>query len=330
VVYGPTAQPDFGAYVAADGEELSVGKIKIKVLHTPGHTMESSCYLLIDEQGQQKALFSGDTLFLGDVGRPDLAQKAANMTQEELAGLLYDSLYTKILPLQDDLLVYPGHGAGSACGKNMSNETMDTLGNQKTTNYALNQPNKSAFVAAVLEGLTIPPAYFGQNVAMNKRGYETFEVVKQRGLKGLNAFEFENEVHSSFGLVLDTRSPEVFAAGFIPGSIQIGLDGDFAPWVGALIRDVRQPLLLVVEPGREEEAITRLARVGFDQVLGYLEGGFSTWVHSSKEIDTVQQMEPQKMALFLANNPQTKVVDLRKPSEYQTQHLEGALNRPLD
>lgn len=330
VVYGPTAQPDFGAYVAADGEEFGIGKIKIKVLHTPGHTMESSCYLLLDENGQQKALFSGDTLFLGDVGRPDLAQKAANMTQEELAGLLYDSLYTKILPLQDDLLVYPGHGAGSACGKNMSNETMDTLGNQKITNYALNQPNKSAFVAAVLEGLTIPPAYFGQNVAMNKRGYETFEVVKQRGLKGLNAFEFENEVHSSFGLVLDTRSPEVFAAGFIPGSIQIGLDGDFAPWVGALIRDVRQPLLLVVEPGREEEAITRLARVGFDQVLGYLEGGFSTWVHSSKEIDTVQQMEPQKMPLFLANNPQTKVVDLRKPSEYQTQHLEGALNRPLD
>ncbi|MDO4770883.1 rhodanese-like domain-containing protein [Porphyromonas sp.] len=328
IVYGPTAKPGFDAIVAEDGQIFELGKAKIKVIHTPGHTMESSCFLLIDEEGRETALFSGDTLFLGDVGRPDLAQKAANLTQEELAGLLYDSLYNKILPLSDDITVYPGHGAGSACGKNMMQETVDSLGNQKRVNYALKQPSKDAFIASVIEGLLPPPAYFGGNVAMNKLGYDNFEQVLERGQSALSATDFEALAEQSEALVLDTRAPQVFAQGFIPRSINIGIDGDFAPWAGAMIVDVKQPLLLVTEPGREEEVITRLSRVGFDNVLGYLDGGFDTWKAAGKEVDHVERISAEDLAQRFPLSDSI-VIDVRKESEYAAEHVEDAYSRPL-
>ncbi|KGN83502.1 rhodanese-like domain-containing protein [Porphyromonas sp. COT-290 OH860] len=328
IVYGPTAQPGFEAIVAEDNQTFEVGKAKVRVLHTPGHTMESSCFLLIDEDGKETALFSGDTLFLGDVGRPDLAQKAANLTQEELAGLLYESLYNKILPLSDDITVYPAHGAGSACGKNMMKETVDSLGNQKRVNYALNQPSKEAFVAAVTEGLLPPPAYFGGNVAMNKLGYDSIDRVLERGLVPLSPKDFEAVAEASGALVLDARAPGVFAKGFIPRSINIGIDGDFAPWVGTMIVDVKQPLLLVVDAGREEEAITRLSRVGFDHVLGYLSGGFEAWQASGRETDSVERISAAEFAQqFKAD--ETLVIDVRKESEYAAEHIVDAYSRPL-
>lgn len=328
IVYGPTAQPGFEAIVAEDNQTFVVGKAKVRVLHTPGHTMESSCFLLIDEDSKETALFSGDTLFLGDVGRPDLAQKAANLTQEELAGLLYESLYNKILPLSDDITVYPAHGAGSACGKNMMKETVDSLGNQKRVNYALNQPSKEAFVAAVTEGLLPPPAYFGGNVAMNKLGYDSIDRVLERGLVPLSPKDFEAVAEASGALVLDARAPGVFAKGFIPRSINIGIDGDFAPWVGTMIVDVKQPLLLVVDAGREEEAITRLSRVGFDHVLGYLSGGFEAWQVSGRETDSVERISAAEFAQqFKAD--ETLVIDVRKESEYAAEHIVDAYSRPL-
>ena len=327
IVYGPTADPGFEAIIAEDGQIFEIGKIKIKVLHTPGHTMESSTYLLLDEDGKETAIFSGDTLFLGDVGRPDLAQKAAHMTQEELAGLLYESLKNKIIPLSDDLTVYPAHGAGSACGKNMQKETVDTLGNQKRTNYALNQPDKESFVKEVLDGLTAPPKYFGMNVAMNKSGYESFENVLEKGNKPLSVTEFESIAEDFGALILDTRNAEEFYQGFVPNSINIGLAGDFAPWVGAMIVDVQQPILLVAEKGTEEEVITRLSRVGFDHVLGFLEGGFETWKNSSKEVDTVNRISAEDFATKFQNN--SKIVDVRKETEYEAEHIEDAFSRPL-
>jgi glyoxylase-like metal-dependent hydrolase (beta-lactamase superfamily II)/rhodanese-related sulfurtransferase len=290
IVYGPTAKPEFEFISAKDGEVFTVGKVKIKVLHTPGHTMESTCFLLIDENGKDNALFSGDTLFLGDVGRPDLAQKAASMTQDELAGLLYDSLNTKIMPLANDVIVYPAHGAGSACGKNMMKETVDTLGNQKKMNYALNQPNKEEFVKAVTDGLLPPPGYFGSNVAMNKKGIASFETVLNNGMRALSALEFEAAADTTDAIMLDTRDAAFFAKGFIPRSINIGINGDFAPWVGALIKDVNQPILLVTELGQEEETVTRLSRVGFDNVIGHLKGGFDSWKAANKEIDNVNRI----------------------------------------
>lgn len=328
IIYGPTAKPEFDAIVAEDNQVFQLGKAKIKVLHTPGHTMESSCFLLIDEEGHETALFSGDTLFLGDVGRPDLAQKAANLTQEELAGLLYDSLYNKILPLSDDITVYPAHGAGSACGKNMMKETVDSLGNQKKVNYALNQPSKEAFIASVIEGLLPPPAYFGGNVAMNKQGYDSIETVLERGLSALSTEDFETMAERSGALILDTRAPGTFAQGFIPRSINIGIDGDFAPWVGTMIVDVKQPLLLVTDAGREEEVITRLSRVGFDNVLGYLDGGFDTWRASGKETDRVECITAEEFAQRFASE-KTLVIDVRKESEYASEHVEEAYSRPL-
>lgn len=328
IVYGPTAQPAFEAIVAEDNQVFSLGDISIKVLHTPGHTLESSCFLLIDENGKETALFSGDTLFLGDVGRPDLAQKAAHMTQDELAGLLYESLYTKILPLADDITVYPAHGAGSACGKHMMEETVDSLGNQKKVNYALNQPNKEAFVKAVTDGLLPPPAYFGMNVAMNKQGYEQFEEVLTHGMRALSPEAFEALAESAHALILDTRSNTDFALEFIPQSINIGLDGDFAPWVGALIVDVQQPILLVTEPGREEEAVTRLSRVGFDRVLGHLEGGFDAWKKSGKETDHINRISAEQFASEVKMGTD-KVIDIRKESEYASEHIEDAYSRPL-
>lgn len=328
IVYGPTAQPAFEAIVAEDNQVFSLGDVSIKVLHTPGHTLESSCFLLIDENGKETALFSGDTLFLGDVGRPDLAQKAAHMTQDELAGLLYDSLYTKIIPLADDITIYPAHGAGSACGKHMMKETVDSLGNQKKTNYALNQPNKEAFVKAVTDGLLPPPAYFGMNVAMNKQGYDRFEEVLTHGMRALSPEAFEALAESAHALILDTRTNTDFALEFIPQSINIGLDGDFAPWVGALIVDVKQPILLVTDPGREEETVTRLSRVGFDRVLGYLEGGLDNWKKSGKETDRVNRISAEQFAAEVKMGAD-KVIDIRKESEYASEHIEDAYSRPL-
>lgn len=327
IIYGPTAAPEFEAIVAEDNQLFEIGKIKIKVLHTPGHTMESSTYLLIDENGKNHAIFSGDTLFLGDVGRPDLAQKAANLTQEELAGLLYDSLYNKILPLEDDVTVYPAHGAGSACGKNMQKETVDTLGNQKQTNYALKQTSKESFIAAVLDGLTAPPKYFGMNVAMNKKGYTSFDEVLAKGKTTLSVDEFETAAEETGALILDTRNAAEFYKGFIPQSINIGLKGDFAPWVGSMIVDVQQPILLVCDDCTEEETITRLSRVGFDNVLGYLKGGFESWKNSGKEIDTVHRISPEEFAEKFNEN--SKVIDVRKEGEYAAEHVNDAYSKPL-
>lgn len=327
IIYGPTAAPEFEAIVAEDNQVFEIGKIKIKVLHTPGHTMESSTYLLIDENGKNHAIFSGDTLFLGDVGRPDLAQKAANLTQEELAGLLYDSLYHKILPLEDDVTVYPAHGAGSACGKNMQKETVDTLGNQKQTNYALKQTSKESFIAAVLDGLTAPPKYFGMNVAMNKKGYTSFDEVLAKGKTALSVDEFETAAEETGALILDTRNAAEFYKGFIPQSINIGLKGDFAPWVGSMIVDVQQPILLVCDDCTEEETITRLSRVGFDNVLGYLKGGFESWKNSGKEIDTVHRISPEEFAEKFNEN--SKVIDVRKEGEYAAEHVNDAYSKPL-
>ncbi len=328
IVYGPTAQPEFEAIIAADNQVFKLGNIQIKVLHTPGHTMESTCYLLIDENGKETALFSGDTLFLGDVGRPDLAQKAANMTQEELAGLLYDSLYNKILPLPDDVTVYPAHGAGSACGKNMMKETVDSLGNQKKMNYALNQESKEAFIKAVTDGLLPPPGYFGMNVAMNKKGYNSFEQVLSQGMIALNADEFEAIAESTGALILDTRSDKAFAKGFIPQSINIGLKGDFAPWVGSMIVDVQQAILLVTDPGTEEEAVTRLSRVGFDNVLGHLAGGFYAWNNAGKEVETIKRINVEQFAREVKIDAH-KIIDVRKETEYAAEHIEEAYSKPL-
>lgn len=329
IIYGPTAHPEFKAIIALDGEEFKLGNITIKVLHTPGHTMESSCFLLKDENGKDHALFSGDTLFLGDVGRPDLAQKAASMTQDQLAGLLYDSLNNKIMPLADDVIVYPAHGAGSACGKNMMKETVDTLGNQKKMNYALNQPNKEEFVKAVTDGLLPPPGYFGMNVAMNKKGYESFETVLNKGMRALSVVEFEAAAETTDAIMLDTRSAPDFVQGFIPNSINIGIKGDFAPWVGALIKDVNQPILLVTELGQEEETVTRLSRVGFDNVIGHLKGGFESWKAANKEIDTVNRITATQFEKEV-NTKNDTVIDVRKESEYCAEHVEEAYNKPLD
>lgn len=328
IVYGPTAQPEFEAIIAEDGQVFEIGQARIKALHTPGHTMESTTYLLIDEQGTETAIFTGDTLFLGDVGRPDLAQKATNLTQEDLAGILYDSLQTKIMPLEDSITVYPAHGAGSACGKNMQKETVDILGNQKKTNYALNQPDKASFIREVLDGLTAPPKYFGMNVALNKGGYESLDSVMNKGLTPVPVESLESYAEETGALILDTRSAAEFCKGFIPNSINIGLKGDFAPWVGTLIVDVKHPLLLIVDKGMEEEAITRLSRVGFDNVLGYLEGGFEAWKIKDKETDEVRRITPEEFAAVFTE--QSKVIDVRKITEYSAEHINHAYSRPLD
>ncbi|KFF14453.1 beta-lactamase [Chryseobacterium soli] len=328
IVYGPTANPDFEAIIAEDNQIFEIGKVKIKVLHTPGHTMESTTYLLINENGVETAIFTGDTLFLGDVGRPDLAQKATNLTQEDLAGILYESLHSKIMPLDDSITVYPAHGAGSACGKNMQKETVDILGNQKRTNYALNQPDKESFIREVLDGLTAPPKYFGMNVALNKGGYESLDSVMDKGLNPVSVDDFESFAEETGALILDTRGPADFQKGFIPNSINIGLKGDFAPWVGTLIVDVKHPLLLVSDEGTEEEVITRLSRVGFDNVLGYLKGGFDAWKNTDKEIDEVKRISPAEFSEQFNEN--SKVIDVRKLGEYSAEHIDNAYNKPLD
>ncbi len=331
IVYGPMAKPEFDAYIAKDGEELKVGKIKLRVLHTPGHTMESTCYLLIDEKGKETALFSGDTLFIGDVGRPDLAQKvASDLTQDKLAGHLFDSLRNKIMTLPDDVIVYPAHGAGSACGKNMSKETSDTLGNQKLHNYALRKDmTRDEFIKEVTTGLVAPPAYFPLNVMMNIQGYESIDKVLERGQHALSPEAFETAANETGALVLDTRDPQTFAKGFVPNSINIGIDGSFAPWVGAMIPDIRQELLIVADKGREEEVITRLARVGYDHTIGYLAGGFEAWAEAGKEVDQIESISAEELAKRMEKD-ELNILDVRKNSEYLSEHLVNAENTPLD
>lgn len=329
IVYGPNANPSFEAIIAKDGQIFQLGEITITALHTPGHTMESTTYLLKDEKGKDHAIFTGDTLFLGDVGRPDLAQKADDMTQEDLAGLLFDSLRNKIMPLGDEVTVYPAHGAGSACGKKMMKETVDKLGNQKKMNYALRADmTKAEFVKEVTEGLLPPPLYFPLNVKMNKEGYDDIDAVIKRGTRPLSAEAFEVAANEIGAIILDVRHQRDFVAGHIPRSIFIGLDGDFAPWVGALIADVEQPLLLITDPGREEEAITRLSRVGFDKTLGYLNGGFPAWKKAGKETDTLSSISAATFeSVFDGEN--AKVFDVRKESEFATSHIKNAENTPL-
>jgi glyoxylase-like metal-dependent hydrolase (beta-lactamase superfamily II) len=329
IVYGPTAKPSFSAHVAADDEVLSLGNISIKVLHTPGHTMESCCYLLRDEYGNEVALFSGDTLFIGDVGRPDLAQKA-DLTLHDLASHLYHSLRNKIIPLSDDIIVYPAHGAGSACGKKMSQETSDTLGHQKKTNYALRAIDQEQFIKEVTEGLMPPPVYFPQNVRMNREGYDSFPVVFNRGTQQLSAEAFEAAANETEAIIIDTRDPQVFAQAFIPNSINIGITGTFAPWVGTLIHDVNQPILIVADAGREEEIITRLARVGYDNALGYLNGGMEAWKNAGKETDSILSVNAEELKNVLHENPNAVLLDARRASEYRAEHIEGAENLSLD
>jgi glyoxylase-like metal-dependent hydrolase (beta-lactamase superfamily II)/rhodanese-related sulfurtransferase len=330
IVYGPTANPKFDAIIAKDGQEFKIGDITLIVMHTPGHTMESTTYLLRDASGRDHAIFSGDTLFLGDVGRPDLAQKAADMTQEQLASTLFDSLRNKIMPLADDVIVYPAHGAGSACGKNMMKETVDTLGNQKTMNYALRADmTREEFVKEVTDGLLPPPQYFPLNVKLNKEGYEHVDTILERGTRPLSPDEFEQVANESGAIILDVRHQDDFAKGHIPRSIFIGLDGSFAPWVGALVADTEQPILLVTPEGREEETVIRLSRVGFDHTLGYLKGGFDSWKQASKEYDTVSPISPSALK-GLMEQQEVKVFDVRKESEHQSHHLIGAENTPLD
>ena len=330
IVYGPNAACEFDCISAKDNEEFKIGDLTLKVLHTPGHTMESSTFLLKDANGKDHAIFSGDTLFLGDVGRPDLAQKAANLTQEELAGMLYESLMNKIMPLADDVIVYPAHGAGSACGKNMSKETSDTLGNQKKVNYALQEMTKEAFIKEVLHGLTPPPAYFPQNVMMNIEGYDSIDEVLERGVRPLSPAEFEAAANETSALILDTRDAQSFAKGFVPNSINIGIEGSFAVWVGAMIPDLKQEILVIAEEGREEEVITRLARVGYDYSIGYLAGGFAAWKNDGREVDSITSISVDEFAKIKEGDPNINVLDVRKNSEYLSEHVIEAENAPLD
>ncbi|GAC1310135.1 MAG: MBL fold metallo-hydrolase [Mucilaginibacter sp.] len=331
IIYGPGAVTGFSSYSAKDNEVFQLGKATIRVLHTPGHTMESTCYLLTDENGVDTALFSGDTLFIGDVGRPDLAQKAEEITQEDLAGTLFDSLRKKIMPLNDTITVYPAHGAGSACGKNMSKETSDTLGNQKKTNYALRTDmTKNEFIAEVTHGLTPPPAYFPLNVKMNRYGYENFDTVLNQGKQALSPDEFEAMANETGALLLDTRSPQVFASAFIPNAINIGIDGSFAPWVGSMIPDIDQKILLITDEGREEEVITRLARVGFDHAVGYLRGGIDAWISAGKETDHILSVTATEVAEKIAAGGPVSILDVRKLSEHFSEHVIGSENIPLE
>ncbi|MBT29884.1 MAG: MBL fold metallo-hydrolase [Thalassobius sp.] len=329
IVYGPGAKTNYDIHEGTDGETFEIGKVKIKILHTPGHTPESTTYLLIDEAGRNHAIFSGDTLFIGDVGRPDLAIKS-DVTQEDLAGFLYDSLWNKIMPLENEVIVYPAHGAGSACGKNMSKETYDTLGHQKEVNYALQEMPKDQFIAKVLDGLTKPPQYFAKNAKMNKEGYDSFDDVMKKGAVPLNPEAFEEIANSEGALILDTRPAQVFNKGFIPNSIFIGIDGSFASWVGTLITDIKQPILIVADKGREEEVVMRLSRVGYDNSLGFLEGGIEAWKSAGKEVDSITSISAEELAKRKADDTDINIMDVRKPTEYQSEHVVGAENQPLD
>ncbi len=331
IVYGPNAKCGFDCISATDGQEFPLGDAKIRVIHTPGHTMESTCFLLIDPDGKATSLFSGDTLFIGDVGRPDLAQKlSSDLTEDMLAGFLYDSLHNKIMPLADDIIVYPAHGAGSACGKNMSKETTDTLGSQKKINYALNPAlSREEFIKEVLTGLVAPPAYFPLNVLMNIQGYDSIDKVLARGQHALSPAAFEAAANETSALILDTRDVQTFAAGFVPNSINIAIDGSFAPWVGAMIPDIKQEILLVTDEGREEEVITRLARVGYDFTIGYLKGGIAAWAKAGKDVDKIESITVEE-TLNRAQSGEGEIIDVRKNSEYLSEHIVDVENAPLD
>lgn len=329
IIYGPNAETDYKKHLAKDGEVFKLGKVSITVLHTPGHTPESTTYLLKDEKKKPHAIFTGDTLFIGDVGRPDLAQKKGSLTTEDLAGWLFDSLRNKIMTLPDDVIVYPAHGAGSACGKNMSTDTWDTLGNQKKINYALRSDmTKEEFISEVTEGLMAPPRYFAKNAKMNKSGYESIDTVMKRGAKALSPRAFEAAANETNALILDVRSKEEFVKGFIPNSIFIGLDGSFAPWVGALIKDIMQPILIVAPKGRNKETVKRLARVGYDNAIGYLKGGFESWKKEKREIDSMETINVKQFTQKYTKR--LNVLDVRKPSEFQSEHVATAQNFPLD
>ncbi len=334
IIYGPGANPTFDAIIAKDEQQFRLGEITITALHTPGHTMESTTFLLKDENGKDHAIFTGDTLFLGDVGRPDLAQKAETITQEQLAGLLYKSLREKIMPLADDVIVYPAHGAGSACGKNMMKQTVDTLGNQKKMNYALRESmTEREFIEEVTSGLLAPPQYFPLNVKMNREGYDDLEDILKRGTRALSPDAFETAANETGAVVLDVRHKDQYEKAHIPNSIFIGLDGSFAPWVGALIADVKQPILLVTPVGREEEAVTRLARVGFDHTLGFLEAGFESWAKALKPVDRIDSISAENLSKQLKNGKNSsisEIFDVRKESEFMAEHVKDAYNTPLD
>lgn len=319
IVYGPGAQTGFDALIARDGQELRIGKLTVRVLHTPGHTPESSCYLLLDENGKEHAVFTGDTLFIGDVGRPDLAVKT-DLTKEDLAGLLFDSLREKIMLLPDDVIVYPGHGAGSACGKNISSETTGTIGNQKLTNYALQPMERGQFIQVLSEGILPAPDYFGIAVGINKNGSPELETVFEKALTALDVAAFEKHIASG-ARVLDTRTPDEFETGFIPGSVNIGLNGQFAIWA-ATVLDYETPLLIVASEGKEKEAVLRLARVGLDRVAGFLQGGFEVWAAAGKPVDTVNSISPEQFNEELAKG--AAILDVRKPGEFESSHIQGA------
>jgi hydroxyacylglutathione hydrolase len=328
IVFGPNANPDFAIYKATDGEILELGNVKIKVIHTPGHTMESSCFLLFDEKGKDHSIFTGDTLFIGDVGRPDLAQ-SGSVTTDDLAGILFDSLREKIMSLPDDLILYPGHGAGSSCGKKMSEETVSTIGLQKKINYALRENmTRDEFIKEVTDGLLAPPPYFPKNAKINKTGYKNIHHVIEKGTRNLGLGEFISIIEEDDVLVLDARMPEFFAKGHLPGSINIGIDDNFASWVGALISDIEQEIIIIADLGTEEEVVTRLARVGYDNALGYLDGGFETWEDSDGEIDYVNIIEAEDF-ITLNKNSNLDVVDLRNENEYLASHIKNARNLPL-
>ena len=329
IIFGPNADPEFDAIISKDGQVFNIGDSTITVMHTPGHTMESTTYLLKDSKGKDHAIFTGDTLFLGDVGRPDLSQISDDMTTEDLAGIQFDSLRNKIMPLADDVIIYPAHGAGSACGKNMMKETIDTLGNQKKMNYALRADmTKDEYIKEVTEGLPLPPNYFPLNVKMNKEGYEDINQIINRATNPLSVDEFEKIANQSSAIVLDVRNQKDYVKGHIPRSIFIGLDGGFAPWVGTLLKDVKQKILLVVQKGREKEAITRLSRVGFDQTIGFLKDGFSSWIESGKETDSLTSISAEQFEREIRNKD-SFIYDVRKISEYETSRINSSVNTPL-
>ena len=329
IVYGPPPATKYPVHIAKDGEIFSLGEITIEVLHTPGHTLESCCYLLKDASGKNHAVFTGDTLFVGDVGRPDLAQKENEITMDDLAGMLYDSLQKKIMPLADDVIVYPAHGAGSSCGKNLGPESFSTIGEQKKSNYALQAITRDEFIKAVTEGLSAPPQYFPINAQINKQGYESLDQVLQSGMQSLSVTAFAKAMEEKDVIVLDTRNASEFPNGFIPGSISIGLDGRFAEWAGSLL-PFQQHILLVTEPGKEKETIVRLARVGFDKMKGFLEGGFAAWKAAGKPIDMIIEVEADELAMDIPHDPQLVIVDVRKETEYAGGHIKQAINLPLD
>lgn len=329
IIYGPEANTEYEVYNAKDGQEFEVGNVKIRAIHTPGHTLESTTWLLIDENGKPHCIFTGDTLFIGDVGRPDLAIKNG-LSQEDLASLLFDSLRNKIMTLPDDLIVFPAHGAGSACGKNMSKETEDTLGNQKATNYALRaNMTREEFITEVTTGIMPAPQYFAKNAMINKTGYESLDAIISRGSKALSPDEFESAANSEEAIILDTRAGADFVKAHIPNSIFIGIDGGFAPWVGALITDINAPILFIATEGREEEVITRLSRVGYDNTIGFLKGGIEAWVNAGKDVETLESVSAQAFVEDL-DKTSYEVLDVRKPGEYEGGHVDEATNLPLD